>query len=163
MTASISSVALHVVGRYNEAGKTIVAAYRAGGHRLLGTAARYERAQKVTDFLATRLDTDTSRVIAVLDRVAAASTSSIETVASRTAQIESPLAASVIKTVTAINLPIATLTARIADQVADGAKQFEARVAGSEVQQVVRTIKTKAATVRKATVKRARRSAAKSA
>lgn len=161
MTTSISSVALHVVGRYNEAGKTLVAAYRAGGHRLLGgTAARYQRVQKVTDFLATRLDTDTDRVIAVLDRVAAASTSGIETVATRAAQIESPVATTVIKTVTAFNLPIAAFTAQIADQVASGAKQIEARVAGAEP---VRTIKTKAATVRKAQAKPARRSARKSA
>jgi len=159
MTTTISSAAIHVVGRYNEAGKTLVGAYRAGGHRLLsGTAARYVRVQSVTDFLATRLDADTGRVIEVMDRVAAASTSGIETVAARAAQIESPLAATVIKTVTAINLPIATLTAQIADQVAAGAKQIEARVAGAEVQAPVRAVK-KAATARKA--KTARRSAAK--
>ena len=164
MTTTISSAALHVVGRYNEAGKRLVAAYRAGGHRLLGgTAARYVRVQTVTDFLAKRLDADTGRVIAVLDRVAAASTSGIETVASRAAQIQSPVATTVIKTVSAINLPIAALTAQLADQVADGAKQIEARVAGTVVEQTVRTIKTKSATARKALAKRTRRSGAKSA
>ena len=160
MTQTISSVALHVVGRYNEAGKTLVAAYRAGGHRLLGgTAARYARVRNVANFLGQRLDADTSRVIAVLDRVAAASTSGIETVASRAARLESPVATSVIRTISAINLPIAAFTAQIADQVADGAKRIEARVGVSETQQAVRTIKTKAASARKAIAKRARKAA----
>ena len=160
MNTTISSVALHVVGRYNEAGKTLVSAYRAGGHRLLGgTAGRYVQVQNVTDFLARRLDADTGRVIDILDRVAAASTSSIETVASRAAQVESPLAVSVIKTWSALNMPIAAFTAQVADQVADGAKQVEARVAGAEPQQQVRTVKAKRATVRKAPAKRARRAA----
>ena len=160
MNTTISSVALHVVGRYNEAGKTLVAAYRAGGHRLLdGTAARYAQMQNVTAFLAKSLDANTDRVINVMDRVAAASTSSIETVASRAAQIESPVAASVMKTFSALNMPIAAFTAQVADQVANGAKQVEARVAAVEPQQPVRTIKAKRAPARKATAKRARRAA----
>ena len=38
-TQTFSSVAVHVVGQYNEAGKTLVSAYRTGAHRLLGGAA----------------------------------------------------------------------------------------------------------------------------
>src|SRR3546814_4803964 len=34
-TQNISTAAIHVVGQYNEAGKTLVSAYRAGAHRLL--------------------------------------------------------------------------------------------------------------------------------
>ena len=133
---TLSSVAVHVVGRYNEAGKTLVAAYRAGGHRVLGsTAARYAQAQKVTEFLATRLDADTGRVIDVLDRVAAVTTNGIES--------------------------ISALTVKIADQVADGAKKIEARVAAPASQEPVRIVKAKAKSANAR--KTARRSGAKSA
>ena len=148
---NLSSVAIHVVGQYNEAGKTLVSAYRSGAHRVLGgVASRFARVQKATDFLAHRLDLDTSRVVNVMDRVAAASTNGIEAVAGRAAQIESPVATSVMNTVTALNMPVYTLSATIADKVVEGAKAIELRVGGTEADKVVRTVKAKAKTVRRA-------------
>ncbi|RZI92327.1 MAG: hypothetical protein EOP78_13915 [Variovorax sp.] len=148
---NLSSVAIHVVGQYNEAGKTLVSAYRTGAHRVLGgVASRFARVQKATDFLAHRLDLDTSRVVNVMDRVAAASTNGIEAVAGRAAQIESPVATSVMNTVTALNMPVYTLSATIADKVVEGAKAIELRVGGTEADKVVRTVKAKAKTVRRA-------------
>ena len=47
--ASFSSAAIHVVGQYNDAGKTLVGAYRAGVHRLLGGAS-----SRYTEFLGSR-------------------------------------------------------------------------------------------------------------
>ncbi len=156
-TQNISSVAIHVVGQYNEAGKTLVSAYRTGMHRVLGgVSSRFVRVQKATDFLANRLDIDTSRVVNVMDRVAAASTQGIEAVAGRAAQIESPVVTSVMNTVTTLNLPIATLSAQIADKVAEGAKAIEVRVSGTpETDKVVRAVKAKARTVRRAVRKAA--------
>lgn len=155
-TQNLSSVAVHVIGQYNEAGKTLVSAYRTGAHRVLGgVASRFGRVQKATDFLASRLDIDTSRIVNAMDRVAAASTNGIEAVAGRAAQIESPVATSVMNTVTTLNLPIATLSARIADKVAEGAKAIEARVGGTTQAKVVRTARTKARTVRRAVRKAA--------
>ena len=159
-TQTLSSVAVHVVGQYNEAGKTLVSAYRTGAHRLLGGAAsrlapRFAAAEKITGFLANRLDLDTSRVVTLMDRVAAASTNGIEAVAGRAAQIESPVATSVMNTVTALNMPVYTLSATIADKVVEGAKAIETRVAGTDADQVVRTVKAKARTVRRAVRKAA--------
>jgi hypothetical protein len=48
-TQNISTAAIHVVGQYNDAGKTLVSAYRAGAHRLLGGAA-----SRYSDFLGKR-------------------------------------------------------------------------------------------------------------
>lgn len=157
-TQNLSSVAVHVVGQYNEAGKTLVSAYRTGAHRVLGgVASRFTRVQKATDFLANRLDIDTSRVVNVMDRVAAASTNGIEAVAGRAAQIESPIATSVMNTVTALNMPVYTLSAQIADKVVEGAKAIEVRVGtvGTDADDVVRTVKAKAKTVRRAVRKAA--------
>ena len=153
---NLSSVAIHVVGQYNEAGKTLVSAYRTGAHRVLGgVASRFVRVQKATDFLANRLDLDTSRVVNAMDRVAAVSTNGIEAVAGRAAQIESPVATSVMNTVTALNMPVYTLSAQLADKIVEGAKAIELRVAGTEADKVVRTVKAKAKTVRRAVRKAA--------
>lgn len=157
-TQTLSSVAVHVVGQYNEAGKTLVSAYRTGAHRVLGgVASRFARVQKATDFLANRLDIDTSRVVNVMDRVAAASTNGIEAVAGRAAQIESPVATSVMNTVTALNMPVYTLSAQIADKVVEGAKALEERVStvGTDADDVASTVKAKVKTVRRAVRKAA--------
>ena len=112
-TQNISTAAIHVVGQYNDAGKTLVSAYRTGAHRLLGGAAsRYsaflgERElpmvnedikarliaaqEKVTGFLSSRLDIDTSRVVNLMDRIATNTTSGIESIANVVARVEAPL------------------------------------------------------------------------
>ena len=159
-TQTFSSVAVHVVGQYNEAGKTLVSAYRTGAHRLLGGAAsRFAAAQKITGFLANRLDIDTSRVVTLMDRLAAASTNGIESVAGRAAQIESPVATSMLKTLNVINLPIANVSAQIADKIVEGAKQIEVRVSGVDLPKAVRTVKAKVRAAAKP-VRRAVRKAA---
>lgn len=168
---SIASAALHVVGQYNDAGKTLVGAYRTGVQRLLdGAASRYSEflgrrelplvsekvkanligaQEKINGFLANRLDIDTGRIVSVMDRVAAGTASGIESVASRVAQVESPAAASVISALSAVNQPLATVSVQIADRIAAGAKKIEVRVAGTGQAAPVRTVKAKAAAVRK--------------
>lgn len=159
-TQTFSSVATHVVGQYNEAGKTLVSAYRTGAHRLLGGAAsRFTGAQKITGFLASRLDIDTSRIVTLMDRVAAAGANGIESVAGRAAQIESPIATSMFKTLNAINLPIVNVSAQLADKIVEGAKKIEVRVSGAELPKAVRTVKAKARAAAKP-VRRAVRKAA---
>lgn len=179
---SLSSAAIHVVGQYNDAGKTLVSAYRTGVHRLLGGAAsRYSNflgsrqiplvseqvkanligaQEKINGFLANRLDIDTSRIVNVMDRVAAGTTSGIETVAGRVARVESPVATSVINALTAVNQPIATVSVQIADRIVAGTKQIEARVSGAEEAKPVRTVKAKAAAAKKPVRRAAARKAA---
>jgi hypothetical protein len=178
---TLASAAIHVVGQYNDAGKTLVGAYRTGVHRLLGGAAsRYSNflgnrqipmvseqikanligaQEKVNGFLANRLDIDTSRIVSVMDRVAAGTASGIETVAGRVARVESPVATSVLNTLNAINQPIVTVSVQIADRIAAGAKQLETRVAG-ETAKPVRTVKAKAAVAKKPVRRAAARKAA---
>ncbi len=88
--------------------------------------------EKINGFLANRLDIDTSRIVNVMDRVAASTTSGIESVASRVARVESPVATSVINALGALNQPIATVSVQIADKIVAGTKQIEARVSGAE-------------------------------
>ncbi len=180
-TQNLSSVAIHVVGQYHDAAKTLVGAYRAGAHRLLGGAAsRYSEflgnrqipmvgdtikaaligaQEKVNGFLANRLDIDSGRVVSVMDRVAAGTTSGIESVAHAAARVESPIASTVLEQVSAFNLPVANLSAQIADKIAAGAKQIEVRVAGSQAAPVVGSVKAKS----QAAVKPVRRAVRKSA
>lgn len=161
-TQSLSSVAVHVVGRYHEAGKTLVGAYRTGSRRLLrGAGSRSARVQKVTDFLSERLDTGTDRVISVMDFVAEASTKGIKTVAGRIARIESPVATSVVDTLTAINLPLVNVSAQIAEGVVAGARQIDLRVRGAQPVRAARSVKSKA--VRKTVRKTAKHAARKTA
>ena len=152
-TQNISEAAIHVVGQYNDAGKTLVNAYRVGAHRLLGGAAsRYtdflgERQlplvteevkakllgahEKVTGFLANRVDIDTSRVVALMDQVATSATSGIESIANAATRLEAPLGATLLETITRVQQPFAGISVKIADAIVAGAKKIEGRVAGT--------------------------------
>lgn len=166
-TQTLSTAAVHVVGQYNDAGKTLISAWRTGAHRLLGGAAsRYSdflgkrelplvnedakakllgAQEKVTGFLAERLDVDSSRIIALMDRIAADTTRGIESVANAVARVEAPLGNSVLEMLDRVNQPIAKITVKIADTVAAGAKKIEGRVAGTTTAiEVVKTEKAKA-------------------
>lgn len=165
--ASLSAIAIHVIGQYNDAGKTLVSAYRSGAHRLLdGAASRYGQLlgkrrlplvgedlktrligaqEKVSGFLARRLDADTGRVVSVMDRVATGATSGIASVANVAARVESPLGASVLNTLGSLHMPIAKVSMQIADRMAAGARQIETRVAGTTtVAGKVKTVRAKA-------------------
>jgi hypothetical protein len=181
-TQNFSTAALHVVGQYNDAGKTLVGAYRAGAHRLLnGAASRTSEflgarqlplvsetlkarligaQEKVNGFLANRLDIDTGRVAALMDRIAGTTTSGIETVTNAAARIESPLGSSMLQALGTLNQPIATVSVQIADRIAAGAKQIESRVAGNTEEATPdNTVKAKARTAVRRPVRSARKAA----
>jgi hypothetical protein len=177
-TQNISTAAIHVVGQYNDTGKTLVSAYRAGAHRLLnGAASRYSQflgarqlplvgdnvkarligaQEKINGFLATRLDIDTSRIVSVMDRVAAGTASGIESIAKAAARVESPLGNSLLNTLGSVHMPIANVSVQIADKIAAGAKQIESRVDTSAAK-VVKTVKAKAKPVVRRAVRTARK------
>ena len=168
-TQNISSAALHVVGQYNEAGKTLVGAYRTGVQRLLdGAAARTgaflgERqlppvGEKVNGFLAHRLDVDTGRVVAVMDRVAAGTSSGIASVANAAGRIESPLGTSVLQALGSLHQPFAAVSVQIAGRIAAGARQIESRGAGTTAEAApVKTVRAKAKPAVRRTVRTARK------
>lgn len=166
-TQDISTAAVHIVGQYNDAAKTLVSAYRTGVHRLLNSAGmRYadllgarslplvtegikarliETQEKANGFLAKRLDIDTSRVVNLMDRVATGTTSGIESVAKLAERVESPLGSTVLNTLSSIQMPVAKISVKIADKVAAGAKKIENRVAGAMDEEVVEADATEAA------------------
>ncbi len=153
-TQDISTAAVHIVGQYNDAAKTLVSAYRTGMHRLLnGAGTRYagflegrslplvtegikarliDTQEKASGFLAKRLDIDTSRVVNLMDRVASTTTSGIESVAKLAERVESPLGTTVLNKISDIQAPVAKISVKIADKVAAGAKKIEIRVAGAQ-------------------------------
>lgn len=151
-TQNLSSAALHVIGQYNDAGKTLVIAYRSGVHRLLGGAAsrcsdfigerelpfvgqdvkaRLQGTQeKVSGLLATRLDTDTRRAIVLMDRLAESASNGVESIAKAAARAEAPLGASIVSVISRLQQPGADLSVKLADKIAAGAKKVERRFAG---------------------------------
>ena len=152
-TQNISSAALYVISQYNDAGKSLVGAYRSGAHRLLaGAASRYSdfairresplvgdnvkanlqgTQERLTGFLAKRLDVDTGRAIALMDRVAEGAAGSVESVAKAVARVEAPLGTSIINALSRWHQPMANMSVKLADTVAAGAKKLEGRAAGA--------------------------------
>jgi len=179
-TQNISSAAVHVIGQYNDAGKSLVGAYRTGAQRLLNGAASRTSAllgarqlplvseglktrligaqEKVNTFLAQRLDIDTGRIVGVMDRIAGTTTSGIESVASAAGRIESPLGTSVLQALGNLHQPIAAVSVQIADRIVAGARQIESRVAGAADEAApIKTVKAKARTAVRRPVRAARK------
>ncbi len=129
-TQELSSIRVHTIGQYQAAGTALVHAYRHAAHRLIDNRlTRQVGAQKLSQFLTERLNADTERAVALLDRVASGSSKGIEALAGRVAQIELPGVSTLLDAITASQLPLAKVSAKIADTLADGAKKIEARVA----------------------------------
>ena len=185
-TQEISNAAVHIVGQYNDAAKTLVSAYRTGMHRILGRAdssynkfvegrtfplfpeavvARLVDSQKkVNGFLVQRLDIDTSRVVNLMDRVATSTTSGIERVSKLAEGVESPLGGRVLETMSKVQMPVAKISVKIADKVAEGAKKIEGRVsAAMDKAEVIAAKVQAAAVVTDVEAKPARRSRARKA
>lgn len=151
-TENLSAITVRTIDQYNLAGKTLVASYRTGVRRLLDVAAARTSAlleqnksqlisaevkerllggqRKYYGFLVERVDADTSAAVSLMDYVATASVSGVESLASRAAKIESPVATTLLNSFETLNLPLANLSAGIADKIVEGAKQIEARVSG---------------------------------
>jgi len=69
--------------------------------------------------------------VSLLDRVASDSSKGIEALAERAAQVELPGISTLLDAITASQLPLAQVSAKIADTLADGAKKIEARVSAA--------------------------------
>ncbi len=169
-TQTITSVALHVVGQYNEANKHLVQAYRAGACRAIGSvgnvASRFNgflgerqlplvneelkagiaRAHgTVTGFLVNRLERDTERLLGVMDSLAERAASGIQSVSEVAARAETAFNIKASEPLRALNMPVAQIASQIADKAVEGAKQIEARVAGDDSEEGVATVDAKPA------------------
>jgi len=74
-----------------------------------------------------RLEAGTNSAITVMDRVAVAATSGIDAATQRVVMIDSPAVRQFVDGVVALQLPVAQLSAQLADKVAAGAQRLEER------------------------------------
>ena len=154
-TQNFTSVALNVVGQYNQAGKQLVRAYRAGSERVVRNvnerfAAILDRralplvtdtvksslidAQQVlAGFVSTGVSLGSDRADAGIDSVTRGVKSGIEGLAGAGARIETAFNVQALDTVGTLVMPLAQVSLEIAHRVAQGSKRVSERVAGEEV------------------------------
>ena len=82
---------------------------------------------KWNDMVQQRLEAGTNSAITVMDRVAVAATSGIDAATQRVVMIDSPAVRQFVDGVVALQLPVAQLSAQLADKVAAGAQRLEER------------------------------------
>ena len=105
-------------------------ALRADKPSMLSEQAREQWLQtsvKWNDMVQQRLQAGTQSAITVMDRVAVAATSGIDAATQRVVMIDSPAVRQFVDGVVALQLPVAQLSAQLADKVAAGAQRLEER------------------------------------
>ena len=145
---NLAAANTRMVESYNAAAKTLATAYckgvqgalaraaarrsalRAGKPSMLSEQAREQWLQtsaKWNDMVQQRLEAGTNSAITVMDRVAVAATSGIDAATQRVVMIDSPAVRQFVDGVVALQLPVAQLSAQLADKVAAGAQRLEER------------------------------------
>ena len=145
---NLAAANTRMVESYNAAAKTLATAYckgvqgalaRAAARRsalradkpsMLSEQAREQWLQtsvKWNDMVQQRLQAGTQSAITVMDRVAVAATSGIDAATQRVVMIDSPAVRQFVDGVVALQLPVAQLSAQLADKVAAGAQRLEER------------------------------------
>ena len=145
---NLAAANTRMVESYNAAAKTLATAYckgvqgalaRAAARRsalradkpsMLSEQARKQWLQtsvKWNDMVQQRLQAGTQSAITVMDRVAVAATSGIDAATQRVVMIDSPAVRQFVDGVVALQLPVAQLSAQLADKVAAGAQRLEER------------------------------------
>ena len=145
---NLAAANTRMVESYNAAAKTLATAYckgvqgalaRAAARRsalradkpsMLSEQAREQWLQtsvKWNDMVQQRLQAGTQSAITVMDRVAVAATSGIDAATQRVVMIDSPAQRQFVDGVVALQLPVAQLSAQLADKVAAGAQRLEER------------------------------------
>ena len=145
---NLAAANTRMVESYNTAAKTFATAYckgvqgalaraaarrsalRAGKPSMLSEQAREQWLQtsaKWNDMVQQRLEAGTNSAITVMDRVAVAATSGIDAATQRVVMIDSPAVRQFVNGVVALQLPVAQLSAQLADKVAAGAQRLEER------------------------------------
>lgn len=153
-TQSLSSVALGVVGQYNQAGKLLVGAYRTGVQRAVnGTNARYaaflnaRSLPLVTEAVKTSLiDTQTQlagfvengfvggadRADQAIDLLTGGVKGGIKRFADTARRVETAFDTTAISTAGSLSMPVAQVSLVIAHRLVAGSKRLSARASGVE-------------------------------
>ena len=157
-TQTFSSVAINVVGQYNQAGKQLVRAYRAGSDRVVRNvnerfaamldarslplvtetvkASLIDAQQVLAGFVSTGVSAGSDRADAGIDGIARGVKSGIEGLAEAGARVETAFNVQALDTVSTLTLPLAQVSLEIAHRVNKGSKTLVERVAGEEVEVV---------------------------
>ena len=145
---NLAAANTRMVESYNAAAKTLATAYCKGVQGALARAAARRSALRAdkpsmlseqaseqwlqtsvkwNDMVQQRLQAGTQSAITVMDRVAVAATSGIDAATQRVVMIDSPAVRQFVDGVVALQLPVAQLSAQLADKVAAGAQRLEER------------------------------------
>lgn len=145
---NLAAVNTRVVESYNTAAKTLATAYCKGVQGALARAAARHSAvranqpsvlseqardqwlqtrAKWNDMVLQRVEAGTNTAVTVLDRIAVAATSGIDAATQRAVMIDSPAMRQFVNGVVTLQLPVAELSAQLADKVAAGAQRLEER------------------------------------
>jgi len=169
--ASLTAIAIDVVGHYGRTAKNIVATYRAGTERAVSAlSGRYQRLfkgqslpwiggdakaslvgsqQRLSHLVVDSVERLAERATNAVDRVSGRTVQGLEAFGKQTAWADEMMVVGVMRKV---NLPVARLSLQIADRIDDASRRLSQRVSGKPVAKAAKTVRTA-----KAGVKRARR------
>lgn len=170
-TQTLSTVAINVVGQYNQAGKHLVRAYRLSTERAVGAvndrfaavvnarqlplvndnvkASLIVAQQQIAGLVAGGLSASANGADATIDQLARGAKGGIERIAETGTKIETVFNTSVLDTVGVLAMPAAYVSLEIGNIVAQGSKRLSERVTGGE--EVVVAVPAKKAAKKRAT------------
>ena len=137
--STFSSIALDVVGQYQQAGQHLIRAYRGGSERLVqGLRAQStkvignEGPDMVADLTIRSLDSATDIAGRAVNRLAEGVAKGIERVGGTTDRLEAKLDGTALEIVTALPRKAAATSLQIAGKVSELSQQLSVRLAGEE-------------------------------
>jgi hypothetical protein len=158
-TQSFTSVAIGVVGQYNQAGKLLVGAYRSGLQRAVNrTNARYvqflntrsmplvtdavkasliDTQQQLAGFVETGLAGGADRADQAIDLLSGGVKGGIERLADTAQRVEAAFDTRAITTAGSLSMPVAQVSLEIANRVVAGTQRLSARAAGAPSIEVI--------------------------
>ena len=162
---TVSSIALDVLGQYQQAGQHLIRAYRGGSERLVqGLRAQSTKLigasgpDKVADLTIRSLGAATDIAGRAMNRLAEGAAMGIERVGGTTDLLEAKLDAAGMELVSALPRKAATASLQIAGKVSQLSQRLSVRLAGEE--EAVRVAKPARKTAAKKVVSRRTRRAA---
>ena len=152
-TQTLSSVAMNVVGQYNEAGKQLVHAWRTGTERAVGAvnerfasavntrslplvtddvkASLIDAQRQITGIVSFGMGLGASGADIALDQVALRVSNGIVRVADTTNRVETAFNTSALDKVGVFAMPVAYVSLELANVAVQGSKRLSERVAGN--------------------------------
>ena len=152
--SNLNAVAIDVVEQYNQAGKSLVQAYRAGSQRVLRTfndgyatvvterlpmvdgeiKSRWNDAQgQFASAVTNGVEQVAAQTEQLIDRFAEGATNGIQQLSSAQPPFGAAVNAQAVEAVNSLNLQAAQLSLQVATQVAEGAKRLADQIGATDV------------------------------